>query len=278
MRLVAFDDLIFSGFDQRDRLDLPESPGALSKLPGGGAYDAYGAERAPAGSYQLPVHCELHAATAAGLQTQLDAWRAKRGLRGRLRLILNDGSTRWCWARCTRVQYERGREHFAFQPLDLLFEIPQPGWWGTRHGGPWWLDLGVALDLGYHLDADAPLPLVGGPQTLSITNAGNQRITNAVITVRAGSAAITAVTIAVPYVSSFTWSGTLLAGHDLVLNCGALSVINWTSDAYSGFALDAGHVIDDWLRLEPGANSVDVTLTGGGTGSTMLFEFYDSWE
>ena len=62
------------------------------------------------------------------------------------------------------------------------------------------------------------------------------------------------------------------------IDCGALSVLNNGNENYVYFSLTANHKIDDWLRLEPGANTVVVTITGGGTGALALVEFFDGWE
>jgi hypothetical protein len=55
------------------------------------------------------------------------------------------------------------------------------------------------------------------------------------------------------------------------------SILNDDADAYADFALTANHHILEWLRLEPGTNTVVVTLTGGGTASTIRFEYADAW-
>jgi hypothetical protein len=62
------------------------------------------------------------------------------------------------------------------------------------------------------------------------------------------------------------------------VDCGLRSVKNNGVDAYSGFALNSGHAVADWLRLEPGANSVTITYSGNADASaTVTFSFYDGW-
>ena len=38
---------------------------------------------------------------------------------------------------------------------------------------------------------------------------------------------------------------------------------------FSGFSFGGSHVIDDWIVLEPGANAITVTFTGGSTNSDV---------
>ena len=110
-----------------------------------------------------------------------------------------------------------------------------------------------------------------------VNNGGNVRVANAILTLTAGAVAITQVKIAVSGVSEIQWDGTLTTGQQLVIDCGARSVKKVGVDAYSGFSLTANHKVDDWLRLEPGNNSVVVTLTGGSTDSTLRIQYNDGW-
>ena len=94
-----------------------------------------------------------------------------------------------------------------------------------------------------------------------------------------GANLTTSVSVYVTGVSYLTWAGTITDGQALVIDCGARTVKNNGVDAYSGLTLHStNHVIDDWLRLEPGNNSVLVAYTGGNGTSTALFNFNDLWE
>ena len=51
------------------------------------------------------------------------------------------------------------------------------------------------------------------------------------------------------------------------------------ADAFAYFALDStNHKNSWWFELAPGNNSVTVTLTGGSTNSTLMFEYPEGWE
>lgn len=116
--------------------------------------------------------------------------------------------------------------------------------------------------------------LATGANTLAVTVSGTEQVRDAVITITAVSN-ITAVTITLGSNTSFTFSGTLLAGNDLVIDTGALTVQNDGVDAYSSFALGGSHTADGWLVLESGTNNLSIAVTGGP--GTISIEHYDQW-
>ena len=68
-----------------------------------------------------------------------------------------------------------------------------PHWYGQHYGGAWTLDSGILFDTGYPLDTTDWVSLTAGAATsLTVTNNGNRTVTNAVVTVAAGTANITA--------------------------------------------------------------------------------------
>ena len=46
-------------------------------------------------------------------------------------------------------------------------------------------------------------------------------------------------------------------------------------DNYDGFDLNAGHTVNDWLPLSPGATILFVTVAGGNADVSV--EFYPAW-
>ena len=256
---------------QFDSLDVPgtganyasheitpgEAQSGLVSLPSGLMYDSLGSEWARSSAPTVRATGRLVAATAADLKTALDNWLAKRGKRATLTRKSDGGTVHSTTARLLSVRAPREPGFRLFVPVELTFELLSLPWDGTSH-------------------ADSTV-LNTSPKTVTVTNNGNARVTDPVITITAGSTAITVVTVAVSGVSSWTYTGTIASTKALVVDCGALSVKNDGANAYSGFALNAGHVVDDWIRLEPGNTSVVVTLTGGSTDSSIKFEFYDGW-
>jgi len=110
----------------------------------------------------------------------------------KLWLEMRDGSHRWAWAKCQKVrQIERVEDRLAV-PVELEFYLREGVWYSeTLHSG-----------------------LVSGTSgNATLANAGN--IATAVkATVHAGSANITAASVG----GKWAFSGTLLAGNDLIVD------------------------------------------------------------
>lgn len=280
MRLTQFGTYVFPLYNKRDLVSVGDTGGTLLKLPGGGAYDAYGTDPAPEGIREVSTEFEIIETTTAAVQTQRDMIRARAGLWRRLWAHFPDGSDRWAWARMSKVRMERRREYLFYQPVGLTFEIKDPGWNGTGHGATWYLDAGQYLDAGLYLDYDDTITLDDGtpPQstTATITNGGNRTVTNAILSIRAAGNPISAITL-VCGSCDWTFSGSVAAGKVLTIDTGTRSVRNDGADAYSSFTLNAGHTVADWLQLAAGANSVTITYTCAGAASTLTPTFYDGW-
>ena len=251
---------------------------AYIDLPGGGVYDVLGAEPAKRRATLLNKICTLDGDSTAALRTSYNALRAKIGRRDRLWRKWDAEYYEWCWARLLNITARRTTRNMLHQEVDLQFMQVSPHWYGQHHGGGWTLDSGVLFDTGYLLDETGWQSIAAGATNITVTNNGNRTVTNAVVTVKAGSANITALTVSVSGISQLQYSGAIVAGKQLVIDCGDLSVTNDGADAYADFAIATNHTIDDWLRLEPGTNTVAIVITGGGTGAQALFEYFDGWE
>lgn len=276
--LYQFGDLVLPAYNGENDISTIAGRPAFIDLPGGRVFDASGADDSPTGATPLTKRCTLDADNAAQLRVAFNALRANPRKRKRLWRLWDSGDAEWCWARFLGIQATRTTKNHLHQEMELQFVMISPRWYGGHHGGAWTLDNGIVLDTGYELDADDWRALTAGANSLTITNNGNRTVTNAVITVAAGSANITALKIGVSGVSELQYATTIDAGESVEIDCGALSVLNHGIENYAGFGLTANHKIDDWLRLEPGENTVVVTITGGGTGAQALFEFFDGWE
>ncbi len=236
------------------------SDGSLSgrvQVAGGGAYDAWGDEQAPAVAGSIEVRGIWQAVSESAMETKIAALKALRGTRSRL-WRSNGVSTQWRYARLMAVEDPGGRGTPTTDEISLEFQLQDGPWYGTAH--------------------DDTTPLDSSPKTITLTNGGNVRVTNPILTIKAGSAPITALTVEVSGVSKWTYSGTIAEGKSVVIDCGSRSVENDGTGDYEHFALDAtGHLVADWLQLQPGSNSIKVTLTGGATDSTFRVQFSDGW-
>ena len=262
----------------RPRTDVGTSGSKLlvTDLPGGGVFDGLGDDDAPPARTTIPKRCTIVGATDDAADTEFQTLRALRGKRDRLYRRRADGDVEWCYARLEKIDSERVASNLTHLNIAMLFLMLSPIWYGAEHGVPWFLDAGEFLDTGLAFDTDDTFTLSTSPKTCIVNNGGDKPVSNCILTITAGSAAITALTIAIAGISEFDYTGTIAIGKALVVDCGALTVENDGADDYAHFALDASnHKIDDWLRLAAGNNSVVVTRTGGDVDSTILFSFSD---
>ncbi len=277
MRLERFGSLALSMIEAED--DLRTGSARLASLGTiAGEYDSHGAGDAPVDGVVLAREFELHGATTDDLDDARDALRAVIGTRARLYARMGDDAVRWVNARLLDVQERRTRRNFNFQRVVCRFHVPSPIWQGHDHTF-WTLDSGELLDDALYLDdAGYTVTLSGSSTDVVVTNGGNRVVTNPVITITAGGANITAVTITKTGETKIAWTGTLVSTKSLVIDCGKFTILNDGANAYSGkAAFDSNHTIAEWLRIDPGSNTVTVAFTGGSTDSTATIEFRDGW-
>lgn len=168
---------------------------------------------------------------------------------------------------------------------DKMWKMDSFSWlqldhWRGHYHIDWALDDGHFLDDELYLDDDATYTVTTAPQTITLTNDGNARVTDAIITITAGGVSITDVSIVKTGESDLQFTGVITAHHSLVIDCGAYSVLNNGVDAYTDFELDTDHAINEWLRLDPGANEIIITLTviNFSVPPTVTINFMDSWK
>ena len=234
----------------------------LQELPGGGVHDPWGADRASVRlPYPLPCTGTITAANAAAMHTAIAALRALIGQRDWLYRTPDGGADYRdkVLARLEDVRGPRKVENGLVLPVTLAFAVENWPWQGAD---------GTVNDT---LDGG------GGVTTIVCANDGNARVTSIVITITALVAPITSITVAVAGISTWTWTGTLAVGKALVANCGIRTIRNDGANAYGGFTFNAGNTVADWLRLEPGNNSVVVTMVGGDATSTISIAYADGW-
>lgn len=229
---------------------------SLVRLPGGGAYDWRGSDRARRETETMRLKGVWVAASIAAMETKLAALRALVGTRDRL--WRSNGTTQhWRVARLLEMRSDLGAGLAVDALLEFTFEaLP----------GPW---NGTARTVNATLDAS--------PKTAACTNSGNLRVADPVVTVTAAGSPITVVRVRVAGVTDVQWTGSLAVGQSLVIDCGARTVRAGGADAYAGLSHLSGQTVSDWLRLEPGSNSVLVYRTGGSAASTVQITYSDGW-
>lgn len=234
---------------------------------GGGVYDAAGTARARIKTpYELSYGCVARESTASRLKGVLDGLRALRGRESTLyRQALASATYHWATARLMEVEYSTEPQHGfgLFQPLTMRWLVKSP-WNGAGHAGT--------------EEAEESLPIDADADTLSVTNGGNAAAENVVLTVDPYVGTVTYFRIRTG-ACDLIYNGTITTSK-LVIDCSPskMSVLHGGAPAWQYLTIGPTHASDAWLRLEPGANTLTVDMTGGGLGRSLSVKFYDTWE
>ena len=233
-------------------------PDSLAQLPGGGAFDTQGGKTTTPESRVITLKGYWVETSYAAMDTKVDALSALVGVRSYL-WRSNDGGTtkRWRLARCKDVRVPTAADSGLYAPIEMDFELLPGVWNGAAHTETTVLDT--------------------TPHAITTTNGGNARVRDAILRLETTTAnTITSIGVSISGKVDWHWTGSLEAGIGiyLIINCGTRSVTYMGNDAYSGFALQAGHADNDWLPLDPGANTISVHFTGSAEASAYL-TYYD---
>lgn len=257
----------------------------IVELSGGGALSLHGDDQVRPGPRTVSARGVI-LGTAHERQAVLDQWLAASRTRNRLwsqssadPMFTPTNTVRWAWAWLHPIDPERHYQRPTHDEISLEWTILSPYWHGLYHGNGLDLGTGEMLDDALVLDYagsvyDTVFSLTASPQNVTLVNNGNAPVVDAVITVRAGNAAITSTSISIGGVA-WTFSGTIASGTDLVVDMGGMSVKNNGVDAYAQFTAPTTQL--DWFLIPPGSNTVTVTTTGGGTGTSVTFTYFDAW-
>lgn len=283
--LERFDDVTLPLIEAQQDIGAIGTRTSYTNLPGGGGYDNYGNDQAPRGVYSLPASGELMGETQAEVLADADALRAKRGRRAKLYARVDDNSVRWVWARLRDVRITRRPEHVLFLPVDLQFDITSPVWYGTTHGADWEWNDGTLWDSGaaWNQATNDVFPLAWDDFNIfTVVNDGNATIDNAILTVTAGAAAVTAFGVVSEDAdgvdqADWEWTGTLAAGQSLVIDAGKQSIENNGTGAYANLTFNAGHALPGWFRLDPGSTSLVISFVSTAD-ATLTVTFADGFE
>jgi hypothetical protein len=234
-------------------------PSSMVELPGGNAWDYLQSNMARP-RYELITHKgKVIAASAVALQTALDALYALRGRRDLL-WKSNDGgtTTRWRLARVLDVRTEVGISGSYYGIVEMDFELAAGIWSGAAHTET------TVIDAASH--------------AVVTTNAGNATVRDAIVTVMAKVATITAVSLYVAGMLHWHYTGTIDINKALVVDCGSKTVKNDGADDYAHFVLQGDHAGADWLSLAAGVNTITVETTSTDhTAHEVKLEYADGW-
>lgn len=251
-------------------------------------FDSDGARKAPRGAHTIYRRCIISGLTAEAAHEEFAFWRASVGKRGRLeREALPTGEIHFIDARLEALEAEHSPTQFnrRYIPVEFRWSILPPVVWSGGVGGGMnlWDGSGQWNTSGWKFnDAIGQVTLTSNPQSLTITNQGNNNVDDAVVTLTAGSADISNISLWCSSGASWYYEDTVVGGNTLVIDCGARSVKNNNVDAWDKFQINPGHRGRPWLRLLPGDNTILVTVGGISPGedvteATLLVEFRHGW-
>lgn len=259
----------------------PVAPAYLATV-GRGYFDADGAGDAPMALRTVTLEAEMHATTVQALHEQMRVWDSLVGARRKLwREEIASGQLQWGWARLEAFEKVREWIHLFWMPVTFRWSILPPAIWngalaaGMHH----WDGEGQWNSSGWKFNDSVGLgTLDTNPQTLTVTNQGTATVDNAVVRVTAGAAPpITQVRVACNNEQAWRVDCEIYSGQAVVVDCGAKTVRVNGTPAFSSFTREPYHKTPQWLRLKPGNNEITVTLSGGGSVSTVAIEFYHGY-
>lgn len=242
-----------------------------------GVYSNVGLERAPQKfPHQLNLKAMAYHTTLAAFRTAIDALRSAVGTTAYLyRVADSDGAIQKALCQLRRLPGRREIENNWHQTLDLLFLQLTP-WQGSDHAA-WRLDSGYFLDDGLQLDPNVYSILLTTAMSQVVTNGGNLPVNDVKLTLTTASFGLFAPLFMVAPNYALLWDSTLPVNSTLVIDCGARSVTLNGVNAYEHFRLGPTHKKNDWMLLEPGANTVALIALGTKTGATWSVTFKDWW-
>lgn len=186
--IISFDGVTVPPYLQRgdeQNMGTGSAQTDFRQIPGGGFYRMRRTKRSPQGIRPVTKSCVIWGDSAADARAQLDAWRQKIGVYGKLTVRFFDGSQRWQWAELQDVDAPVAASvKGPYVPLSLTWQTAAQYWNGlvyrawTVGDGSFVLGDGTAQlgqqDIRFTLD---------GPKASMVTvvNNGNIDVTGLVI-------------------------------------------------------------------------------------------------
>lgn len=255
---------------------------STQRLPGvDGGFDLYGDDPAPAEVGSVRLGYTLIATSRSGMDDLRDAVAAMKAW-GKQRLFMQPtdpaDAIRWTWAKVNNIQMaqEPSLHTDLWQPVTVIWQCADPAWYGRGTEGKLWGEMVWGTDKW----GGAAAFQAGSGQITNLADSVNNG--NAIslprITIRC-SAGQTATNPIIERVVSgvvkdrITYTGVLIAGDELVIDCRNVSVKKNGVGVYASIA--AQH--PDWMRLLPGSNSLRVKFSYTTDAAGVRVTWYDVW-
>lgn len=229
--------------------------------------------------YDLTYRFLVRNGTPATLKSTIDTIRCLVGQEGKLYRTADDGSgTTWATARARRVIYDREIIHDGFQEMAIVFAIKS--FWRKERIG-WKFDSGETFDNSRTFDeGQNTFTLSSSSGVISVNHEGTADVTDAVITLTAGTDAVTGFSMfgndwSLDFTSDTGFQ--VEPGESLVIDSSAYRVTINGANAYEHLGYTPLHTMRGWTKFEPGSRIYTYGLVGGSTDSILRITFDNQW-
>lgn len=251
-KMVSFGGVTLPTRMTTDDLSTGSADNSLQRTVGGVFDLAQGERRLPL--VRTVTHEGMYAASsAASLYTQVQALRNMLGTKAHLVRRRYDGAEQWTEARLQSIEQPiTVEEHFAFAAnIRAVFAVAGAAWRAST--------------------TTARTVAIGQGLTLAtVNNSGTEPVSDAILTITA-TTSITSLSIELGN-AHLSYTATIQAGDTLVIDCGALTVVNDGVGDYDHLVLSSNHALAGWLELAPGNNDIQITATGTGSLQIAFYE------
>lgn len=222
-QIIAFDGLATPIYLQRgdeQNMGTGSAQTDFRQTPGGGFYRMRRAARSPQGIRPVTKSGVLWGESAADLRAQLDAWRAKIGVYGRLTVRFFDGSLRWQWAELQDVDAPVAASNKGnYVPISLTWQTAAQHWNGRERDEGWtWGDLSWIFGDGQAEfgQASYEYTLAAGTQNnVTVVVGGNLDVSGLTILYTPAATQSNITVLNQRTGQRLAWTGTLVAGEAL---------------------------------------------------------------
>jgi len=191
---------------------------------------------------------------------------------GQLYATREDGSDVWAWAKLQT--FDRPSDPVRRRLIDIPLTFAIQDTWYDDDGGVWHFDDGYDFDtagLRFDLSGSNLSSSASTNTELAVTNPGNlaARVMDITISVASGA-------VVNPKLENttngywFQWAGSVGAS-DLVIRPGSWSIKLAGTNEYDN--LTYGTNQREWMKIDPGVNTLKITFSGGGTANLSV-SFY----
>jgi hypothetical protein len=260
-RLVDFDGVTLPKANVESEVGTVGTRAALTSYRGG-VFDADGTGRAVGEyPYQLPYRVELVGSSLATLRSELDALRAKRGVRGTLRREGVDaiGTYQWATARLLQVPEVRTARNVYFHPLTLQFLVLTP----------WYAATPVTVS-----------STVTASTVINFANAGMLPVTATTWEITAPvDAAMPEINIyRSDYATNISYNASVAATHVWTLDTASWQVTNNGVADSDNLHISGGQWLPDLIQIEPAGSTYTLAVVGGSASAAFTVTYYEMYE